>query len=304
MDPISIGIALVACKVFFRRWARAAYKDALEDQLGSRQAYEYSLHKALEEQEKCTAGCKKLSENRKSVLDCRWGQLHTFLVACGINGGLFAPPRRVFGKRLEENVRSIISRSELLVVGNDNSLRSGLRVVTSSSVLVQGFLLLDSQGVIDVPMLHDSIHDVAVSLSTESGGALADTMGALSDLEVGDFLGGAFSVLSFAISGSIFASASKSTAKATQLREQAERLDDKRAILEAANQRIPILLAELDAASYLLFKWTVVGQEAARLKRANQGRKRNVSDLPRWILNGLLLRAAELWSSLEKSVFC
>jgi hypothetical protein len=302
MDPIFIGI--LAGKIFFRLWARSAYEDAFEDQHNARQGYEDSRRMALQEQQIYIARCNDLVENRKAVLDGRWSQMHTFLVACGVNGGLFAPPRRVFGKRSEEDIRSIISSVQLLVLGSSNSSMGAVRLVTNSTVLIQGFLWLESSGGVDVPVLHESLHDAIISLSPESGDRLVDTMGSFGDVHVGDFLGGALDVLSFAVSGAIFASAGECTAKATQLREEAQKLDDKRAKLEAANQRIPILLAELNAASYELFKWTVVGEEAARLRRAVYGRKRNVSDLPRWILSGLLHKAMELWSSLEKPVFC
>lgn len=177
MDPISIG--LITCKIFFRLWARSACKDAFEDQHHAQQAYKYSCRRVLEEQQICIAGCYDLAENRQAALDGRWSQLHTFLVASGVNGGLLAPPRRVFGKRSEEDVRSTLSSLQLLVVRNNDSTMNAVRVVTSSTVLVQGLLWSDSLGVVDVKVLHESLHDAVISLRphNEAGHAGSSSAG-------------------------------------------------------------------------------------------------------------------------------
>jgi len=295
LDPVSIG--LFAGRIFFRQWALAKCRDASEELQSAQLAYKNSLRRVLEEQQKCIAGCADLAENRQAVLDGRWAELHTFLVACGVNGGLFAPPRLVFGKQSEKDVRSIITKVKLMEVRTDHSHKNALVAVRRSAMLAQGLLWLNTS------VFHDHLNDVIISLSPEVGGKLADALGSFGDIEVGDFLGGALDLLSFGISLAMFSDASEFRKKAAQFRDEAQTLDDKCAKLEAANERIAMLLAELATASYNLFKWTVVGQESARLRRATRGRRRNISDLPRWILRGLVRRAAKLWSTLEKPVF-
>jgi hypothetical protein len=287
-----------------RLWANYALRGAVKNLRNAQQVYEYSYRRFLEEQQICIDGCNALAENRQATLDGRWTQLHTFLVSSGVNGGLFTPPRGVFRDRPEEDVRSALLSSQLLRAGNNGSALTAVPLRNSATILIQGLRWSDSLGVVHVNILHERLHDVVISLSPELGDELVKAMGSLGDMEVGDVLGGALHALSLARAGLIFASVSEYGAKASRLRLEAERLDKKRAILEAANQRIPILLLELEVASYQLFRWTVISQEVARFQRAAYGRKRNVSDLPRWVLNGVLRYATELWSTFDDPVFC
>lgn len=295
MEPVSIG--LLVCRITFRQWARAKRRDAFKELQSARYAYENSRRKFLEEQQKCIAGCADLAENRQAVLDSRWSELHTFLVACGANGGLFAPPRRVFGELSEEDVRLIISKVQPLDIRSNYPHKNKMVAARGSAMLAQSVLLLDPS------VLHHHLSHSLISLSPEVGGKLADALGSFGDIEVGDLLDGALGLLSFGIALATFSEASEFSKEAARFLDETQKLDDKRAKLEAANKRIAMLLAELATASYNLFKWTVVGQEAARLRRATRGRRRNVSDLPKWILRGLVRKATELWSTLEKPVF-
>jgi hypothetical protein len=195
-------------------------------------------------------------------------------------------------------VRAILADSQAMLVKGRVSPVDPLLMAKDLALLLRGVDIIDHFDLVHIPFLHTHVHDVAASFDA---GGLSDILGPIGDLEVGTVLSGGLSVFSLFITASNFAKAKEMEVKAEELHAEARRLDGARLELEAVGRRIVVLCVELKDASYELFKWTVVGEECARLRREETARL--VPRLPRWIAKGLLRKASELWRTIQKSPF-
>jgi hypothetical protein len=295
--------ALTAAKLVFRLLTHSLYQETQEDHRAAQNAYTYTRHSVLQEQATCKQACTNLAEARTEALDDRWIKLHTLLVACGVNGGLFAPPRRVFGQRSEADVQAILLGVQKLIVADDRTAQKRIRFCNRTVGLIQGFRCIDALDIVIVPALHENVGDICISMGIDQHSAVADALGGIWNEQAGEVLGVAMDIASIGISAAYLGSAVACSARTDQLNQATRRLEQQLSELLAANQRVDCLMLELESTSYELFKWTVLGDESAKIQRARRGRRRGVSDIPRWILRGLLRRATELWSTCGTPVF-
>lgn len=300
MDPFSLFLMFFSIALRFS--AREELEVAAQSCTAAVVCYEYSRQLALEAQERCFGACAKLAAIRQEVTAIHLCPVHTLLVASGINGGSFAKPRRVFGERTEQEVRDFVAISATLLTPIETRATGPAMMLAGAAVLVQGAKFFDARHWVNLPILHTPMHDLGASVAGDSGVAFVDGLD-LGRIEFGDALSGVFSAFSIGISLSMKATADSLQSRAHEILEQAERLDEKRDQLEAATETAIFLGKEAEGISYDLFQRTAVAQQYARVRVERCGRKRDASDLPRWILTGLLERATRLWTSLQTPVF-
>lgn len=300
MDPLSLFICVFSIALRFS--AKEGLKAAAQSCAAAISCYKSALKSALDAQERCFAACTKLAAVRQEVMAIHLGPLHTLLVASGINGGSFARPRRVFGERTEQEVREFVAVSATLWTPLETRGIGPAMMLAGTAILVQGAKFFDARHWVNLPILHAPLHDVGASVAGDSGAAFIDGLD-LGGVEFGDALSGIFSALSIGISLSMKAKADLLESRAHEILEAADRLNEKCDELDFATETAIFLGEEAKGISYDLFQRTVVAQEYARVRVERYGRKRDTSDLQRWILTGLLERATRLWKSLQTPVF-
>ncbi len=296
MDPV---LLFAIGSFVFRRVSIEARKKAAEEYQSAAREYEQARQRAVQERQKCLELLRDLAQFRQAAMGSRWGRLHTLLIACGVNGGIFAPPRKIFGETTEQEVRAILAdNTGAMLVKNRASSSDAVLMVSGGALLIRGISFMDAHGWGHLPFLHRHVHDVASAMDL---GGVGDVLGPIGDLEIATALSGGLSILGLGISIANFMKADNLEKEGGRLHSEAEGLDEKQRELEALGHRIVDLCEELKAAAYELFKWTVVGEETARLRK--DGRARRVASLPKWLLKGLLHKARELWRTIEKSPF-
>jgi hypothetical protein len=255
---------------------------------------------AVAEHRACVEECYDLAVNRQGAIGFHYTRVDVLLKSNGVSGGLFVNSQQVFRQRSEQEVRTAIERSQALFLPKNVALRTVATMTTGAAVMIQGVAYLDQMSLINVPIANTSLHSAATALHLDSAVGALDSAGVLGGLSVADFLGGALSLVSVGFSIASLKKTKDFREATSHLNREAWRFKAKRDATIAIRKRVQSLHCELESDSYALFKWTLVAEEAARIRRASNRSTDGVTGLPTWILSGIRRAAAQLWLCLQK----
>jgi hypothetical protein len=254
---------------------------------------------ALAEHQACVEECYDLAVNRQAAIGS-YRHVDGVLKSNGVSGGLFANSPQVFPQRSEHEVRTTIERSQALFLPKNVALRKVAMVTTGAAIMIQGVAYLDQTNLINVPIANTSAYSAATALHLDYSIGSLDSAGVLSGLSVADFLGGALSLVSVGFSIASLKKAKDFREATSHLNQEAWTIKAKRDATIAIRKRVQSLHSELESDSYILFKWTLVAEETARIRRASNRSTDDFAGLPAWILSGIRRAAAQLWLCLQK----
>jgi len=292
MEPISLTLIALGSAAFgfFSRHKRSeaeAELRAAADRLRSAHSSYQRSAKALTLQLHQTAAV------RASYMDWLMPRL---IAAHGRLGGRGQPPEagEWFNGKTLGSIRDLVRRARTVIVLPSRALDGGVMLGSGVAVLAQGVEHLDKIGFLNVPFLHENLHDVVAGLPIDGAGQLASHMGVAGVASVADVVSGVGIVFSVFRGGYNLFKAEETSQSAADLGRQADRISgaaynaDRMRQTSAANDRT------VDEAAYQAFKWVWL---AERLQA--QGRSPEALRAHQGLRTALATASSRLWSSLQ-----
>jgi hypothetical protein len=300
IDAISLSIMAVSigAKVF----TRSKIKQAEADRKDASDAYHRSYKAIQNERALSISLSNRLAVERQAAVGSHHRRIVAVTATFGVQEDFFAN-RGVFdGKTLAE-MQGLVDGSEALFVPNTVVFGNASSIATGAAVMLNGLELADKAGLANLPLLATSLHDVVAALPLDHAAGFANALGGVGLVDVGEFFGDALFVVSAFSTIRNWTKAKDVEKVASQYRSKKWELDTKLATMTNKRQQIDTSFHKLETASYNLFTYTVVAQEAAKVQMAARSQADARPNLPQWLLIGLRRRAHELWVTVQKPAF-
>ncbi len=199
-----------------------------------------------------------------------------------------------FNGKTMDSIRDLLRRSRAVIVLPSRALDGGVMLGSGVAVLAQGVEHLDKIGFLNVPILHENLHDVVAALPIDGAGELASHMGVAGVAGVADVVSGVGIVFSALRGGYNLFKAEETSQSASNLNRQADRIwgaahdADRMRETSAGNDRT----VEEDA--YQAFKWVWLTEQLQA-----HGRSADVLGANPRLRTALAGASSRLWRSLQ-----